>query len=110
MGVVPSSGLMSAMNWATACCAADSFGVIPASTSVLAGMPRSARQMSAHSMEFTHQLITATAASGLAELAEADQSIEALYQAFRSAALPERLGKRRIRIVWPEASFTDWTW
>ena len=40
----------------------------------------------------------------------ADHSIEALYQACRSVALPVRLGKRRIRMVWPEASFTDWTW
>lgn len=66
--------------------------------------------MSAHSKEFTHQLITATAASGLDDLAEADHSMDALYQACRSVARPDRLGNRRICIVSPEASLTDWTW
>ena len=55
-------------------------------------MPRSARSMSAASGEFTNQLIKATAASGFLVLAEADHSIHALYQAFRSVALPVRLG------------------
>src|SRR3954471_13401563 len=91
-GVVASSGLMSLMNFAAVVCAGDSLGVTSASISVFGGMPRSARLMLLHSGEFTHQLIIATACSGYFVRLDADHSIDALYQAFRSVALPVRLG------------------
>src|SRR6478735_7721014 len=94
MGVSASSGLMSSMYLTTACWVLSSFGLISARISVLHGTPRSVRLMAAHSGEFTHQSINATTASGFLVLAEADQSIEALYQALRSVAFPVRLGKR----------------
>ena len=74
---------------------------------MLAGMPRSARLMLAHSGEFTHQLINAD--DGLRDSSswlDADHSIDALYQAFRSVALPVRLGKRRTVISPPDALLT----
>ena len=66
--------------------------MIAAWISPLAGMPRSASMMSAASGELTSQSMKATAASGFLVLAEADHSIDALYQALRSAALPVIVG------------------
>ena len=77
---------------------------------MLQGTPRSARLMAAHSGEFTHQSISATTASGFLVLAEADQSMEALYQALRSVALPVRLGKRSIASSVPAAVVTAGSW
>src|SRR4051794_21725526 len=57
-------------------------------------MPRSALSMPAASVVFTHQLTQATAASGFLVFDETDQSMLALYQALRSAALPVLLGRR----------------
>src|SRR5919199_3436902 len=91
IGVSASSGLMSSMNFATLAWSGDSLGLISARISVLAGTPRSARLMLAHSGEFTHQLISFTTSSGCLVLLEADHSIDALYQAFRSVALPVML-------------------
>src|SRR5919107_80449 len=87
-GVSASSGLMSSMNFATFSCAGDSLGRIAARISVFGGTPRSARLMLAHSGEFTHQLISLTTSSGSFVRADADHSMDALYQAFRSVALP----------------------
>src|SRR5690348_2641342 len=95
---------MSAMNFATLFCGADSLGVMAARMSVLQGIPRSARLMLAHSGEFTHQLIRSTAALGSLVRLDADHSIDALYQAFRSAALPVRLGARTSFISVPDAA------
>src|ERR687889_418984 len=101
MGVLATSGLMSVMNLATTCCAADSLGVTAASSSAFGGMPRSALSMSAAPGSFANQLIQAIAASGFLVLADADHSMLALYQAFRSVALPVMLGNRRIFIRSP---------
>ena len=66
--------------------------------------------MAAHSGEFTHQSMNATTASGFLVLAEADHSMDALYQALRSVALPVRLGKRSIAISDPAAVVTAGSW
>ena len=73
-------------------------------------MPRSALSMSAASVEFTHQLIQAIAASGFFVLADADHSMLALYQALRSVALPVRLGARSILISLPDAALIASSW
>src|SRR5918993_5106255 len=73
-------------------------------------MPRSALSMSTASVEFTHQLIQATAASGFFVLADADHSMLALYQAFRSVAWPVRLGARSILISSPDAALIASSW
>ena len=67
-------------------------------------MPRSALSMSAAAWSFANQLIQATAASGFLVLADADHSMLALYQVFRSVALPVRLGPRSISISSPPAA------
>src|SRR5688500_15932889 len=103
MGVGASSGLMSAINLATAFCGADTLGSTRASISVLAGIPRSARLMFADSGEFTSQLMNFTAASGFLVRADAENNCDALYHAFRSRALPVRLGIRRITRSLPAA-------
>src|SRR3712207_6324786 len=106
MGVLANSGLMSSMNFKTVCCAEERLDLTAAWSSPFGGIPRSALSMFAASGEFTHQLIQATAASGFLVLAEADQSMLALYQALRSVALPVRLGNRRILISLPDAALT----
>src|SRR5215216_2606979 len=98
IGVSPTSGLMSVMYFATTFCAADSLGVTSASISEFGGMPRSALSMLAAAGSFANQLTQATAASGFLVLADADHSMLALYQVFRSVALPVRLGPRSISI------------
>src|SRR3569832_1680666 len=110
IGVVARSGLMSLMNLATFACAGDSLGVMSASISVFGGMPRAARLMLAHSGEFTHQLIISTTCSGYFVRLDADHSIDALYQAFRSVALPVTRGKRSTFISPPDALLSASTW
>src|SRR5215210_3243663 len=95
---------MSVMYFATVCCAGDSLGVTSARISEFGGMPRSALSMSAASGLFANQVIQAIAASGFLVLADADQSMLALYQVFRSVALPVMLGPRNIFISSPPAA------
>src|SRR5215210_1371350 len=106
MGVSPTSGLMSVMYFATTFCASDSLGMTPASISEFGGMPRSALSISAAAGSLANQLIQAIAASGFLVLADADHSMLALYQVFRSVALPVMLGPRSIFISFWEAALT----
>src|SRR4029453_8493732 len=106
IGVSPTSVLMSLMNFATTCCSGENLDLTAASTSALAGMPRSARSMPAAAGSFANQLIQAVAAFGFLVLAEADHSMLALYQPLRSVALPARLGGRSISIFFPAALLT----
>src|SRR5918994_3246429 len=101
IGVLATSVLMSVMYFATTFCASDKLGVTAVSISALGGMPRSALSMLAAAWSFANQLIQATAASGFWVLADADHSMLALYQVFRSVALPVRLGPRSIAISSP---------
>src|SRR4051794_5212878 len=110
IGVLATSGLMSSMYLTTVNCVLSSFGLIPSRMSVLHGTPRSARLIAAHSGEFTHQSINATTASGFLVLAEADQSMDALYHVLRSVALPVKLGKRNIAKSVPAAVVTADSW
>src|SRR5829696_6002712 len=101
IGVLATSGLMSLMYFATTFCASDRLGVTAASISEFGGMPRSALSILAAAWSLANQLIQATAASGFLVLADADHSMLALYQSFRSVALPVRLGNRSIAISSP---------
>src|SRR4051794_2838898 len=101
---------MSAMNFATVCWTLDSLGLIRVAISVFAGMPRSARFAFAASGEFTIQLMKATAALGSLLRLDAEYSIDALYHALRSVALPARLGNRRTFSSVPAAALTASSW
>src|SRR4051794_2630357 len=93
-GLAAISGSMAVRNVDTCCCGTLSFGSTAACTSLLAGMPRSPRSIVAASTVFTHQLMKETAVSGSFVRDDTVHSIDALYQAFRSVAVPTRLGKR----------------
>src|ERR671913_1668448 len=110
IGVVATSVLMSLMYFATTFCASDRLGVTAASISEFGGMPRSALSILAAAWSLANQLIQATAASGFLVLADADHSMLALYQVFRSVALPARLGPRSIAISSSEAALTASSW
>src|SRR5687768_1498964 len=104
MGVLATSGAMSLMYCRTFCCAGDRLGFTASCSSLLGGIPRSAFSMLPASGEFAYQLIQATTASGFLVLADADHSMLALYQVFRSVALPVMLGPRSISISSPPAA------
>src|ERR671911_3149553 len=110
IGVLATSVLMSVMYFATTFCASDRLGVTAVSISEFGGMPRSALSILAAAWSLANQLIQATAASGFFVLADADHSMLALYQAFRSVAWPVRLGARSILISSPDAALIASSW